>query len=113
MEGEHTNPLQLLSVPMTQLVLQDSQQICDDIQPLRQQPYPLVHLQVAPHSLVHRLQLRFHPEQLGRVEHGTVQVDVDAKNEELADLHVDLGAGEGDLAGVCDLGGNVFAGLDG
>ena len=39
-------------------------------------------------------------------------MDVDAENEELADLHVDLCACECDFAGVRDLCGNVFAGFD-
>lgn len=87
------------------LVLEHSQQVRNHIQPLRQQPHPLVHLQIAPHRAVHRLELRLRPHQLGAVEHGTLQVDVDAQDEELPDLHRDLascqrdGAGEGELRG--------------
>jgi hypothetical protein len=100
-------------MPVTQLLLQHSQQIGNDIQPLGQQPHALVHLQVAAHGLVNGLELGLDPEELGGVEHGTVEVDADAQDEQLADLHVDLGAGQGDLAGEGQLGGDVFAGLDG
>jgi hypothetical protein len=107
------NPLQLLPMPMTQLILQHSQQIRNDVQSLRQQTDPLIHLQIASDGLIHGLELRLDPEELGRVEHRAVEVDVDAQNEELADLHVDLGACEGDGAGEGDLGGDVLAGFDG
>jgi hypothetical protein len=43
--------------------------------------------------------LRFHPEKLRRVEHRAVEVDVDPEDKKLTNLHVDLGASEGDLAG--------------
>jgi hypothetical protein len=39
-------------------------------------------------------------------------VDVDAQDEEFADLHVDFAAGEGDLARECELRGQVFAEFD-
>jgi hypothetical protein len=39
-------------------------------------------------------------------------VDADAQDEELADLHVDLGAGQVDFAGEGELRGDVFAGVD-
>ena len=40
-------------------------------------------------------------------------MDVNAENEQLADLHVDLCAGEGDLACESYLCGYIFAGFDG
>ena len=85
-----TNPLQLLAVSVTQLVLEDSQQVRNDVQSFRQQPNALVHLEVAPDSLVHRFKVRLHPKQLGRVKDGAVEVDTDAQDEELANLHIDL-----------------------
>ena len=97
---------------MAQLILQHSQQIRNDIQPLRQQFHPLIHLQITPHGGINRLQLRFYPEKFGRVEYRAVEVDVDAENEEFANLHVDLFAGESDLAGQRNLGGDLFAGID-
>jgi len=39
-------------------------------------------------------------------------MDVDAEDEELADLHVDLGAAQGDFTCECDLSGDFFAGFD-
>lgn len=75
---------------VTQLILEHGEQVRNDIQPLGQETNTLVHFKVASHSLVDRLQLGFNPEQFGGVKHGTVQMDVDAENKELADLHVDL-----------------------
>ncbi len=69
LEGALTDPFKLFSVAVAKLVLQDSQQVSNDIQPLRQQPNPLVHLEIAPHRLVDRFQLRLDPEELGGVEH--------------------------------------------
>jgi hypothetical protein len=40
-------------------------------------------------------------------------VDADAQDKELADLHVDLGAREGDLPRQGELRGDVFARVDG
>lgn len=40
-------------------------------------------------------------------------MDVDVENEEFVNLYVDLGVGECDFVGVCDLGGDVFVGFDG
>jgi hypothetical protein len=98
---------------MTQLLLQHSQQIGNDIQPFREQSHPLIHLEVAPDGLVDGLELGLDPEELWGVEDGAVEVDADAEDEQLADLHVDLGAREGDLAGHRELSGYVFAGVDG
>lgn len=109
--GILTNPLQLLPVPMTQQVLQHSQQIRDDVQPVRQHRHPLVHLKVRPDGLVHGLEVGLDPEDLGGVEDGAVEVDVDAEGEELADLHVDLRAGEEDLSRERDLVGYLLAGF--
>jgi len=100
-------------MPMAQLLLEHRQQVGDDIQALRQQADALVHLEVAAHGLVDGLELGLDPEQLRGVEHGAVEVDADAQNEELADLHVDLGAREGDLARQGELRGDVLAGVDG
>lgn len=98
---------------MRQLVLQHRQQISNDIQPLRNQANSLVHLEIAPGSLVKGLQLGLHPEELGGVQHGAVEVDVDPQDEELADLHVDLLPAQVDFARQGNLGRNVLAGLDG
>ncbi len=94
---------------MTQLFLEHRQQVGNDIQPLRQQANALVHLEVAAHGLVDGLELGLDPEQLRGVEHGAVEVDADAQNEELADLHVDLRARKRDLAGQGELRGYVLA----
>ena len=85
------------------LILQHGQQIPNHAQPLREQPDALVHLQVTPHGGVNGLEARFRPHELGGVEHGTLQVDVDAEDEELADLLVDFPAGERDGAREGDL----------
>ena len=98
---------------MTQLLLQHGQQIRNDIQSLRNQTHPLVHLEVAPHGLVDRLELRLDPKQLGGVQDRPVEVDADAQDEQLADLHVDLGPRERDRAGQGEAGRDVFAGVDG
>ena len=87
------------------LVLQHGEQIPNDAQPLRQQPDPLVHFEIAPHGRVHRFQTRFRPHELRAVEHGPLQMDVDAQDEELADLLVDLPAVQSDGAGQGDFGG--------
>lgn len=97
---------------MAQLVFQNSQQVGNDVQALVQQSHALVHLEIAPHGLVDGLELRLYPEQLGGVEHGPVEVDGDAEDEEVADLHVDLLAGEVDFAGEGNVRGYVFACLD-
>ncbi len=107
-----TNPFQLLSMTVTQLVLQHGEQIRNDVQPLGQETDALVHLEIAPDGLVDGLELGLDPEELGRVEDGAVEVDVNAQDEELADLHVDLRAAEGDFTREGDLGGDVFAGFD-
>jgi len=89
---------------MRQLVFQHLQQIRNDIQPLRQQADSLVHLQITSDGLVDWFELGFGPHEFGGVEHGALQVDVDAEDEELADLHVDFAAGEVDAAGAGDGG---------
>ena len=76
--GGHTYPLQHLPVTVTELVLEHSQEVGDDVETLREQTYSLVHLQVASHGLVNGFEVRLDPEQLGRVEHAAVEVDVDA-----------------------------------
>jgi hypothetical protein len=91
---------------MRQLILQHLKQIRDNVKSLGQQTHSLVHFQVTPDSLVDRLQLRFCPHELGSVEDGTLQVNVDAQDEELANLHVNLATGEVDPAGTSDGGGN-------
>lgn len=98
---------------MAQLLLKHGQQVGNDVQPFRQQAHTLVHLEVAAHGLVDGLELGLDPEQLRGVEHGAVEVDADAQDEELADLHVDLRARERDLARERELRGYVLAGLDG
>ena len=76
--GLHTYPLQHLPVAVTELVLEYGEEIGDDVETLRKQTYALVHLQVAADGLVDGLQVRLHPEELRRVEHAAVEVDVDA-----------------------------------
>jgi hypothetical protein len=56
--------------------------------------------------LIDRLELRFCPHELGSVEDGTLQVDVDSQNEEFTNLHVDLAAGEVDAASAGNGGRN-------
>lgn len=106
-----TYPLQLFTVAMAQQVLQHSQQIGDNIQPIRKHGHALVHLQVRPHSLVHGLEVRLDPEDLWGVEDGAVEVDVDAEGEKLADLHVDLLAREKYLPRQGDLVRDLLAGF--
>jgi hypothetical protein len=108
-----TDPLELLSVTMAQLILKHRQQVRNDVEPLRQEPDALVHLEIRPNSLVNRLQLGFDPEEFGSVEHGAIEMDVDAEDEQLPDLHVDLRPGQGYFARQCDLGRYVLAGVDG
>jgi hypothetical protein len=91
---------------MCQLVFQHLQEIRNDVQPLRQQADSLVHFQVTSDGLVDGFELRFGPHEFGGVEDGALQVDVDAEDEELADLHVDFATGEVDAAGAGDGGGD-------
>lgn len=103
--GQLTNPLQLFSVAMTQQILEDGKQVGYDVEPIGKQTDSLVHFQVAPDSLVDGFELGLDPKDLGCVEDGAVEVDVDAEGEELADLHVDFRprksylASEGELVG--------------
>lgn len=97
---------------MTQLILQHSQQIPHNPHPLLQQRNPLIHLKITPHSLIHRLELRFRPHQLRGIEHTPLEMDVDAQDEQFANLHVDLAAGEVDAAGAGDGGGDGLGGCD-
>lgn len=97
---------------MAKLALQNRQQIGNDIQALRQEPNSLVHLEIAAYGLVHRFEMGFHPEQLWRVEHRTVEMDIDAEDKQLADLHVDLTARHCDLTRKRNLGRDIFASLD-
>lgn len=94
--GRLTNPLQILAMPRPHLILQHRQQIPQHLQPLRQQSHPLIHLQITPHRPIHGFQLRFRPHELRAVEHGALQVDVDAEDEELTDLLRDLRSTECD-----------------
>ena len=57
-----TNPLQLLSVAVTQLVFQNSQQVGNDVQAFCQKTDTLVHFEIASYGLVDRLQLWLDPE---------------------------------------------------
>lgn len=91
---------------MTQLILQHGQQIRNNTHSLLQQTYPLIHLQIAPHSLIHRVELRLGPHEFRSVQHGALEMDVDAQDEELADLHVDFSACKVDAAGACDCAGD-------
>lgn len=56
-----TNPLQILSMRMSQLILQDRQKVSNDIQSLRQQSRPLIHLQIRSDGLVDGIELWFGP----------------------------------------------------
>lgn len=98
---------------MTQLILQHGQQVGNDVQALRQEADALIHFQIAPDGAVDRLELGLGPHELGAVEDGTLQVDVDAQDEELADLHVDLAPGEVDGAGQGNGFREVFGSVDG
>ena len=95
---------------LPQLILQHRQQIRNNAHSLLQQTHPLIHLQIRPHSLVYRLQLRLGPHQFRCIEHRPLQVDVNAQNKELADLHVDLAAGQIDAARAGDGAGNGLGG---
>lgn len=98
---------------MRQLILQHLQQIRNDIQPLREQAHALVHFQIAAHGLIDGLELGFGPHELRGVEDGALQVDVDAQDEEFADLHVDLAARQVDAAGARDGRGDGLRSCDG
>jgi len=98
---------------MTQLILQHLQQVPHHADPLLHQLDPLVHFQVAADGLVDGIELGLGPHELGRVEHAALQVDVDAQDEELADLHVDLAAREVDAARARDRGRDGLGGGDG
>lgn len=98
---------------MTQLVLEHCQQVCNHVEPLVQQAHPLIHFKIAPHCLVDGLELGLYPEELRGIQDRAVEVDGDAEDEEVADLHVDLFPGEVDFPGEGDVSGYVFAGVDG
>ena len=89
-----------------QLILQHLQQIRNNVESLGQQTDSLVHLEVTSDGLVYWLQLRFCPHELRGVKDGSLQVNVDPQNEELADLHVDLTASKVDAASAGDGRGN-------
>lgn len=81
-----TDPLQILPMPRPHLILQHGQQIPQHLQPLRQQPDPLVHLEITPHSAVHGLQLRLRPHEFRAIEHAPLQMYVNPQNEQLTNL---------------------------
>jgi hypothetical protein len=56
--------------------------------------------------LVDGFELGFGPHEFGGVEDRALQVDVDAEDEELADLHVDLAAGKVGASSAGDGGGD-------
>jgi hypothetical protein len=93
-----------LTMSMRQLVFQHLQEICNHVQPLRQQADSLVHFEITSDGLVDGFELGFGPHEFGGVEDRALQVNVDAEDEELADLHVDFAAGEVDAAGAGDGG---------
>lgn len=97
---------------MTQLILQHSKQITHYTNPFLHQLNPLVHLQITPHSLIYRLELRLRPHKLRRIEHRSLEMDVDSEDKQFADLHIDLAAREVDTASTCDVGGNGLGGGD-
>ena len=98
---------------MTQLILQHRQQIRNHAHSLLQQTYSLVHLQVTPHSLINRVQLRLCPHEFRSVQDGPLKMDVDAQDEELANLHVNFSPGKVDAAGAGDCAGYRLGGGDG
>lgn len=98
-KGQGTQIALKHTMRMTQLVLQHGQQVRDHTHSLLQQVDSLIHLQVAPHSLINRVELWLCPHELRCVEHGTLEMDIDAEDEELANLHVDLTSGEVDATG--------------
>lgn len=111
--GKRDRVNEKLTMRMTQLILQHSQQIPHDTNPFLHQLDALIHFQIRPHSLIDRFELGFRPHEFGGVEDGALQVDVDAEDEELADLHVDFAAGEVDAAGAGDGRGDRLRGRDG
>lgn len=111
--GRHTDPLQILPVFRADLILQHGEQVAYHAQAFGQESDSLVHLEIAADGCVDGLQARFGPHQFRGVEHGTLQVDVDAEDEELADLLVDFAAAEGDGAGEGDLLGEGLRHADG
>jgi len=98
---------------MTQLILQHLQQIAHDTDPLLHELDALVHLEIRPYGLVDGVELGFRPHKLRRVEHTALQMDVDAQDEELADLHVDLAARQIDAARARDGRGDRLRRRDG
>ena len=86
------DPLERLAVRRAHLVLQHREQVGQHVEALVEELRARVHLEVGAHRGVDGAEARLGPEQLGRVEHGALQVDRDAQNEELADLAVDGGA---------------------
>lgn len=53
---------------MRQLILQDREQVCDDVQSFRQERHALIHLEIASDSLVDGVELRFSPHQFRRIQ---------------------------------------------
>ena len=62
-----TDPFQVLPMSVGQLVLEDAKQVTDDVEPLCQQPYTLIHLEVTSDSLIHGIQLWLGPHELRRI----------------------------------------------
>lgn len=60
--GILTNPLQLFTVSVTQLILQNSKQIGNDVESFRQEADSLVHFEIAPNRLIDGLELGLDPE---------------------------------------------------
>lgn len=102
--NQHDNdPLEILAMGMRQLIFQDLEKIGNDIESFGEKRHSLIHLQVASNSLVYRIELWFCPHQFWRIEDGSLQMDVDAQDEQLADLHIDLLSREIHTSGQCDL----------
>lgn len=73
----------------------------------------MVHLEIASDSLIERFQLGLDPEELGGIQDGAVEMDVDPQNEELSNLHVDLFAVQSHFTRQGNLSGNILGGVDG
>lgn len=97
---------------MAQLIFKYGEQVSNDVEALSEQADTLIHLEIAADGLVDGLEMGFDPEELGGVEHAAVEVDADAQDKQLADLHVDLRPRQRDLTRQSYLRRYVLACVD-